>query len=78
MARDKGGGDIVSCNIIMTVIKHRITVTIPIPRRTSEIGATHLSVSLTMTDAMTHGLPGHAGVWAGVVGLVTKVLTVLI
>ena len=52
--------------------------TVIIPGRTSEIGAAHLMVSLTMTDAPTHGLPGHAGVGAGVVGLVTNVQAVLV
>ena len=42
------------------------------------MGAAHLMVSLTMTDAPTHGLPGHAGVGAGVVGLVTNVQAVLV
>ena len=42
------------------------------------MGATHLMISLTMTDAPTHGLPGHAGVGAGVVGLVTNGQTVLV
>ena len=42
------------------------------------MGAAHLMVSLTMTDASTHGLPGHAGVGAGVVGLATNVLAVLV
>ena len=35
-------------------------------------------VTLTMTDAPTHGLPGHAGVGAGVVGLMADVLAVLV
>ena len=35
-------------------------------------------VSLTMTDAPTHGLPGHAGVGAGVVGLFTNDQAVLV
>ena len=47
-------------------------------QRTSEIGVAHLMVTLTMTDAPTHGLPGHAGVGAGVVGLVTNVQAVLV
>ena len=42
------------------------------------MGAAHLSVSLTMTDSPAHGLPGHACVWAGVVGLVTNDQAVLI
>ena len=35
-------------------------------------------VTLTMTDAPTHGLPGHAGVGTCVVRLVTNVLAVLV
>ena len=42
------------------------------------MGATHLKVSLTPADALTHLLPGHAGVGAGVVRLLTKVHAVLI
>ena len=42
------------------------------------MGTTHLMVSLTITDAPTHGLPGHAGVGAGVVGLATNVQAVLV
>ena len=52
--------------------------TVIIPRRTSQVGATHLMVSLTPADAPTHLIPGHAGVRAGVVGLAIKVLAVLI
>ena len=47
-------------------------------RRTSEIGAAHLMVTLTMTDAPTHGLPGHADVGAGVVGPLTNDQAVLV
>ena len=53
-------------------------VTINILWRTSEIGAAHLMVSLTVTEAPTHGLPVHAGVGAGVVGLLTNVQAVLV
>ena len=42
------------------------------------MGAAHLMVSLAMTDSPAHGLPVHAGVCAGVVGLLTNVLAVLI
>ena len=48
------------------------------PWRTSQVGATHLMVSLTPADAPTHLLPRHAGVGAGVVGLATNVLAVLV
>ena len=46
--------------------------------RTSQVGATHLMVSLTLADTLTHLIPGHAGVMAGVVGLMTNVLAVLV
>ena len=46
--------------------------------RTSQVGAAHLMVSLTPAEAPTHLLPGHAGVGAGVVGLWTEVLAVLV
>ena len=46
--------------------------------RTSQIRAAHLMFSLTLTEAPTHLLPGHAGVGAGVVGLATNVLAVLV
>ena len=55
-----------------------LVVTIIIPRRTSEIWAAHLMVSLTMTDTPAHGLPVHAGVRAGVVGVLTNDQAVLI
>ena len=55
-----------------------MVATFPIPWRTYEIGAAHLMVTLTVTDAPTHGLPGHAGVGASVVGLLTNVLAVLV
>ena len=62
MARDKGGGYNVSSDYDITMM-----------RRTSEMWAAHLMVSLTITYAPAHGLQGYAGVWAGVVGLVTNV-----
>ena len=71
MTGNKGGGDIELCNI-------KIGETVTIPKRTSQVGATHLMVSLTPADAPTHLLPGHTGVGAGVVGLVTDVLAVLV
>ena len=46
--------------------------------RTSQIGATRLIVSLTPADALTHVLPGYAGVGAGVVCLATNDQTVLV
>ena len=71
MTRLKGGGVIDLCDVIPDGI-------VIILRRTSQVGATHLMVSLTPADAPTHLLPGHAGVGAGVVGLVTNVLAVLV
>ena len=62
MTGNKGGGDIEVCDT----------------RRTYQVGATHLMVSLTPAEALTHLLPGHAGVGAGVVGLVTNVYAVLV
>ena len=61
MAGDNGGGDAASCDIVpVTIIIYISPVaTIIILSWTSEIGAAHLMVSLTMTDAPTHGLPGH-------------------
>ena len=53
-------------------------LTVYIPRRTSQVGSTHLMISLTPAEALTHLLPGHAGVRAGVVGLASKVLAVLV
>ena len=72
MTGNKGGGDIELRNIMPGE-----TVIIP-RRRTSQVGATHLMVSLTPAEALTHLLPGHAGVGAGVVGLLTNVLAVLV
>ena len=72
MTCNKGGGDIEFCNVMPGVFF------ISIPRRTSQIRATHLMVSLTPAVTPTHLLPGHAGVGAGIVGLVTNVLAVLI
>ena len=69
MTGNKGGGDIELCD--------------PLPpgftrRRTSQVWATHLMVSLTPADAPTHLLPGYAGIGAGVVGLLTNVQAVLV
>ena len=71
MTGNKGGGDIELCDIMPVE-------TVSIPRRTSQVRAAHLLVPLTPAEALTHFLPGHAGVIAGVVGLVTNVLAVLI
>ena len=71
MTGNKGGGDIELCDVM-------IGGTVIISRRTSQVGATLLMVSLTPAEAPTHLLPGHAGVGAGVVRLVTDVLTVLV
>ena len=72
MTCNKGGGNIELSNSIMP------GDTVIIRRRTSQFGATHLMVSLTLADAPTHLLPGHTGVGAGVVGLDTNVLAVLV
>ena len=71
MTGNKGGGDIELYDIMPVD-------TITIRRRTFQVGATHLIVSLTPAEAPTHLLPGHAGVGAGVVGLATNVLAVLV
>ena len=71
MTGNKGGGDIELCDTM-----HGVTSIIL--RRTSQVGSTHLMVSLTPADAPTHLLPGHAGVGAGVVGLLTNVLAVFV
>ena len=71
MTWNEGGGDIELCDIMPEV-------TVCVLRRTSQVGATHLMVSLTPADAPTHLLPGHARVGAGVVGLLTNVLAVLV
>ena len=71
MSGNKGGGDIEFCEI-------KPGVAVIIPRRTSQIRATHLMVSLTPAEAPTHLLPGHAGVGAGIVGLASNVLAVLV
>ena len=47
-------------------------------KRTSKIRATFLMVTITPADAPTHIPPAHAGVIAGVVGLVPKDHTVLV
>ena len=70
MTRNKGGGDIALRDIIL---EYNIRIF-----WTSQIGATHLMVFLTPADALTHLLPGHAGVGAGVAGPTTNVLAVLV
>ena len=71
MTTNKGRGEIEFCDIILGGV-------FIILGRTSQIWAAHLMISLTMADAPTHVLPGHAGVGAGVVGLVPNVLAVLV
>ena len=63
MAGDKKGGEIVFCDAKV---------------RTSEVWAAHFMVTLTPADTSAHVLPGNTDVGAGVVGLVTNILTVLI
>ena len=63
MAGDKSGCDIMFCDIILT---------------TSEVWAAHFMVTLTPAHTLAHVLPGDTGVGAGVVGLGTNILTVLI
>ena len=70
MTRNKGGGDIALCDI-MLLENVRIL-------RTSQIGGTHLMVFLTPAYALTHLSPGHAGVGAGEAGPTTNVLAVLV
>ena len=72
MIGNKRGGDIELCDIMPGVI------TVMLPRRTSQVGATNLMVSLTPADAQTHLVPGHAGVGAGVVGLASNVLAMFV
>ena len=64
-----------SCYVMMIP---RASDDLIILRRTSEIRATHLTVSLTIADTPAHGLPGHTGVGASVVGLGTNDQAVLI
>ena len=70
MARYKGGGEFEFFHVITAIFKMHC--------RTSEVGATHLMVSLTPADAPAHVTQGHAGVRAGVVDLLTNVLAVLV
>ena len=70
MAGDERGCDIVSCEIMIHFI--------PIFTRTSEVWAAHFMVTLTPTNTSAHVPPGDTGVGAGVMGLVTNILTVLI
>ena len=46
--------------------------------RTSEVWAAHLMVTLTPANTSAHVLPEDTGVGASVVGLETKILTILI
>ena len=46
--------------------------------RTSEVWAAHFMVTLTPAHTSAHVQHGDTGVGAGVVGLVTNILTVLI
>ena len=71
MTGNKGGGDIELCDIMQDA-------GCTIGRRTSQVGAAHLMVSLTPAETLTHLLPGHADVAAGVVGPETNVLAVLV
>ena len=72
MAGDKKGCEIVFCDTMPVIIL------IIIIRRTSEVWAAHFMVTLTPAHTLAHFIPGDTGVGAGVVGLVTKILTVLI
>ena len=66
MAGDKRGCEIVFCGFDA------------IQSRTSEVWAAHFMVTLTPAHTSAHVQHGDTGVGAGVVGLVTKILTVLI
>ena len=67
MAGDKRGCEIVFCDIIPIITTS-----------TSEVWAAHFMVTLTPAHTLAHVLPVDTGKRAGVVGLETKILTVLI
>ena len=73
MVGDKRGVEIVFCDIT-----EKVTILIIIIRRTSEVWAAHFIIRLTPADTSAHVLPGDTDVGASVVGLSTKILTVLI
>ena len=66
MAGDKRGRKIVFCDITITIM------------RTSEVWAAHFMVTLTPAHTSAHVLHGDTDVGAGVVGVDTNILTVLI
>ena len=70
-------GDERECKIVLCDLKTE-TISIYIIRRTSEVWTAHLMVTLTPADTSAHVLPVDTGVGAGVVGLATNILTVLI
>ena len=75
MVGDKKGSKIVFCDIMPESF---IMFIIMISRRTSEVWAAHLMVTLTPAHTLAHVPPGDTDVGAGVMGLATNILTVLI